>query len=167
MKIIAAITITILILSCNDEQPNKLEKESLDKVQEMPNFEFMRMDRKKAKMHDYIQQGKYTIIYYFSTDCDHCREQTAMYISNPVIKEKVKLFWLSNADMDSIRDYNERYQLGLDTIHNTIGKDINFTFTDYLNQGAFPLSILYDDKKKLRMIFSGVVDSATINPYIK
>lgn len=120
----------------------------------LPAFEILLLDSATKFNSFYIQEGRYTMLMFFSTDCDHCQMMTDSLIRHMPAFKNVQMVMAAPQDLQQIRTFYQKN--GLKKYRNILmGKDINMFFHKFYQAYYVPVIVIYDKQKKLLKCFEG------------
>jgi thiol-disulfide isomerase/thioredoxin len=95
-----------------------------------------------------LKKNRAAIIFFFSPDCEHCKQQTEELLKNIDAFKKTQVIMVSPLPMKMIKDfYNEMQIDKYPTIK--MGKDALYFFARYFNTHFFPFIAVYNKKGDL------------------
>lgn len=101
-----------------------------------------------------VKEGKPTMLYYFSPDCDHCKQVAENMIKRIKELKDVQIYMFTMLSLKSAREFAEKLELGKYK-NITVGKDNDWFFSKYYGSKYIPFIVIYDKDKKLVRSFEG------------
>lgn len=147
-KISTLIILTLLLLGCIDTEEKKTGLEG----KLMPSFNLLLMDSTSRLNTDSLPSGKPILLFFFSPDCPHCREQTEEIISNAKLIKNIRFYMVSNSTFGQLKSFYNRYHL-YKYSDITVGQDYNSSLVTYFGITSVPYMALYNKYKQLIKIF--------------
>jgi hypothetical protein len=103
-----------------------------------------------------IPEGRPTVLYFFSPDCDHCHITAKALLEHMDEMKGADFYFFSFMPLDMIRSFAEEHHLG--SYKNiTVGKDFQFFFPAFYGATTVPYLVVYDRRKRLVKLYDGGV----------
>jgi peroxiredoxin len=133
-------------------QKAKEKAQAKEKIQTMPDFEFLALDSTVFSAADLAERK--TILIYFNSTCEHCQYE-ASEINKQIDKfSKVNLLFVSEENLAEIRAFSEKY--ALDKQENVrFLKAPNNGFYKVFSSSPIPSIFIYDSDKQLIKNYKG------------
>jgi cytochrome oxidase Cu insertion factor (SCO1/SenC/PrrC family) len=133
----------------------------------LPPFVFHQLDG-KLFTDGHLKQGKPTIVFFFSPDCDHCNAQTKLFKEN-IAKLKgsqiVFVTWEENHQM--IKDFHKKYLDGVTDPVVTFTQDKDYKIDAFFGESTPPTIFVYDSKRKFAKVFREEAPMDALVPLLK
>lgn len=166
LAIIPICTFLFLLVACGSTPQDPAFKTDLKPIEKLPDIEIQLLDSSTIALKSKLPNDKIILLYYFDPYCQHCEQETKMILKNTLASTQAYVSFLSNSTIEEIKRYDATYNISGQN-NTLIGKDIKYSFTKYLNQGSFPLLVMYDKKRDLKIIFPGSVSDAVLSSYLE
>jgi hypothetical protein len=112
------------------------------------------------------QQGKPTVVLFFSPDCKYSQRQIKSITANYTALKDVHFYMCSSAPIKKLHAFSEYFHLNrFENI--TVGRDVNLFFDKELKVTGYPWSFIYTADKKLKRIATGEVSVKFILDMVK
>ena len=95
------------------------------------------------------------IVFYVSTDCDHCQHEMALLDANYELFKNYNILIISHAGFDDLRYFMAAYPHLSASPKVTVLADLRFYAYDYFHITSVPRSFIYDSAKKLIGNYTG------------
>ncbi|MDF1696755.1 MAG: redoxin domain-containing protein [Saprospiraceae bacterium] len=106
------------------------------------------------------------IIFFFSTDCDHCHKQAKLIFSNLEEFAGGDLYFFSLDEISEITEFKNTYkEINLEGIN--IGKAIYDKSVHALSISTYPSSFIYSPQGELLKRYTGLVKIDALTKYIE
>lgn len=158
MKKLLLAALAGLAFSCRSG--NHFEAES-----PMPAITMMLPDSSIYKT-DQIVEGRYTVIMYFRTDCNHCQQETADILKNSAALGTLNFILLTPKPLKDLRQYAAFFKLA-DYSNITAATDNKLEFMRYYRPTNVPYLVVYDKRKKLFRICEGPLPIDSLKALVK
>jgi thiol-disulfide isomerase/thioredoxin len=145
--LIAVLPLAIYAQPGSDTMPYK-------KYPTLPAFDILLTDSSTIFNTFNIKEGKPTILFYFSPDCDHCKKVTENIIKHINELKGAQIYMFTMLPLRSVREFAEEFELRKYK-NITIGKDKDWFFPEYYGARYVPFIVIYDSNKKLVRAFEG------------
>lgn len=142
------------------------KKEIMDKVSDLPIFEFKYLANNEVYSEGDLPDGQMVFIFHINSTCDFCTYE-AKSIKRELIKfENAILIFISNEEEVTIQNFANEY--GLWNEPNVIFlQDAEMRFGEIFGFQTIPGTIVYDKDKKHKETFKGVVSVNKLLDLIK
>jgi len=151
-KIIVSILLFSL-LSCH----SKWSDSQIAAYSKLPSFDVLLEDSLTHFNTQQIPQGKYSLLIYFSPDCEHCRAQAESLLANIKALKDVQIYFLTAAPISELRSFSQTYHL--DRHKNImVAIDYQFSFFRIFKVTSFPYIAIYDNNRQLVKLYKGETD---------
>lgn len=122
----------------------------------LPPFNILLQDSSTVFNTYNVEEGKPTILFFFSPDCDHCQMITDSLVKYMPEMKKADFYMFTFMPLSMLRPFAEQH--GLNSLKNvTVGKDYDFFFPMYYKAETVPWLVVYDRKKRLVKAWNGGV----------
>jgi thiol-disulfide isomerase/thioredoxin len=130
-----------------------------DKISRFPTFSFMTLSKKPFYSSE-IKDGPILVVN-FHPECEHCQYEISEIFKNNVPKSFTKVFLISSAHLDSIRNFLKQFNY---TEYKSVIPlvDTSFSFQEIFGKGSIPSSYIYSKKLKLIKAFHGELKTENI-----
>jgi thiol-disulfide isomerase/thioredoxin len=145
---------TILFISCF----SKAEPD-------LPSFNLLMADSINIFNTGNIRQGKVSVLFYFSPDCEHCQKETVDLLKHMPALKNVQFYFVTNDPLDRLKVYNSYYKI-FRHLNIIIGRDYTFFFLRYFKGATPPYLIIYDKNKRQRAVFKGESNISDVVSFI-
>jgi len=120
----------------------------------LPAFNILLMDSATTFNTFNIEEGRYTMLMFFSTDCDHCQMMTDTLKKSMHDLRNVQICMVAPQTISEIRAFYNRNDMK--RYRNVMmGKDIDMFFHKFYQAYYVPDIVIYDKHKKLVKFFEG------------
>ncbi|MDF2190531.1 thioredoxin-like domain-containing protein [Paraflavitalea sp. CAU 1676] len=137
-----------------------------DKRPTIAEFEVLQIDSATKFNTRDIPGGKPVALVYFSPDCDHCQSETADWIRNMDSLKNVNFYFITHDPLERLRVFREYYKTdNYPNFH--LGWDYQYSFLKLYKPTATPYFVLYDKKKKLKVVHGGEVSASMLLSFLK
>lgn len=120
----------------------------------LPAFFILKADSSSAINTYDIPEGQYTILMFFSPDCEHCKQLTKQMTASQAEYKDVAFYLFTPMQLGLLREFIADQHL--DKYDNFFaGKDMNFFFPGFYRTKYVPHLVVYDEHKKLVTSFMG------------
>jgi thiol-disulfide isomerase/thioredoxin len=159
MKQILALLCLFSLFSCHNR------KDAAASISTLPAFGMLLMDSTTILVTQEVPSGRPFLVMYFSPDCPYCQKETKMLISNIDTLKTVRIYLLSNAPFNEIKNFYSYYHLR--QFQNiTIGQDYNHSFVLAFRPTSIPYMAIYNSNKKLVRVVKGESEITTIIRFV-
>jgi thiol-disulfide isomerase/thioredoxin len=124
----------------------------------MPSFDLLLTDGTTHLNTADIPLGKPVIVIGFSPWCPHCQAETRIILKNIQQFKNVQIYYVTEYSFSEMQLFYTYYKLS-DYPNITMGRDIKAAFRSYFKATTIPYIAVYDDQKRLTMVFNGEVDA--------
>src|ERR1043165_3515360 len=101
-----------------------------------------------------VKEGRPTVLFFFSPDCEHCEMVTDSLIKHMDEMKKTNFYMFTFMPLSMLRPFAERHHLD-DYKNITVGKDYDFFFPMYYKATTVPYLVVYDRHKRLVKLWNG------------
>ena len=148
MKKIIPLGITVLLLSCHSNK-------GFTSGSPLPSVNMLLCDS-TAYQTDQIPKGKYTVIMYFRTDCEHCQRETVDIVKNNKALNNLNIIFLTPKSLEELKRYASFYKLGgYENIK--AATDNRLEFMTFYKPANVPYLVVYNRENRLYRIYDGPV----------
>lgn len=162
MKIVTLIFLwlTPIITCAQDEDAPYLKNPNL------PGFTILKADSSTWITDKTLRAGVPVIVMLFSPDCNHCREQTEIFIDNMDKLKNVEIVMTTFQPLNKIKEFNRIYNLSqYRNIY--LGRDVKFFFAPFYQIKYAPFLAIYNRQHKLVKAFEGDTKFSRLIEFIK
>ncbi len=103
-----------------------------------------------------IKEGRPTVLFFFSPDCEHCQMTTDSLMKHMDEMKSADFYMFTFMPLALLRPFAEKRHLN-DYKNITLGKDYQFFFPDFYKATTVPYLVVYDRKKRLVKLWNGTV----------
>lgn len=135
------------------------------KDKNLPALVVLKMDSTEFNTYN-IPEGKKSVLFYFSPDCEHCQMLTEEILKDLDALKKAEIYMISPMDLKVVREFDEKYQIS-EQKNMHIYKDAQHLFPSYYGLHYFPFLVIYDKNKKLIKAFEGTIKMEDLNDLIQ
>src|SRR5215471_21382701 len=132
-------SICILLLSC----------QSGVKKNEIPEFDLQLINNGSHFNTSKIPAGKPIVFVFFSTDCEHCQEETSSILNSMDKFQHTQFYFISIDPIEKIKIFNKYYRL-FNYPNILVARDYKYAMPGYYKISSTPFIALYDEKKQLK-----------------
>jgi thiol-disulfide isomerase/thioredoxin len=104
-----------------------------------------------------IKEGKPTVLFFFSPDCEHCEMVTDSLAKYMDEMKKTDFYFFTFMPLSLLRPFAEKHHLADYKNIKAIGKDFDFFFPMYFKAETVPWLVVYDRRKRLVKAWNGGV----------
>lgn len=145
MKIILILICSIVITACGASNKG---------YPTLPDFSFMLLDSSTIMSTSQIPKGKPFILVYYDPDCRDCQDETRDILKHQNELSGTKMYFITDLQFSRMKLFNQVFKI--DQHENIIlGKDYSQSFYKLMKPTGTPYTIVYDDEKRMRAVFSG------------
>ncbi|MBS1772589.1 MAG: thioredoxin fold domain-containing protein [Bacteroidetes bacterium] len=101
-----------------------------------------------------IQEGRYTLLIFFSTDCDHCQMMTDSLLSHRSELKNIQICMFAPQALPEIRAFYAKNNIK-NYRNIMMGKDVDMFFHKFYKAYYVPCLVVYDKQKKFVKFFEG------------
>jgi thiol-disulfide isomerase/thioredoxin len=113
-----------------------------------------------------IPEGRPTVLYFFSPDCDHCHITAKALLEHMDEMKGADFYFFSFMPLAMIRSFAEEHHLA--SYKNiTVGKDFQFFFPSFYGATTVPYLVVYDRRKRLVKLYNGGIKPAELAALIQ
>lgn len=162
MKIFTLIflLVTPFITFAQDEDAPYLKNPTL------PSFTILKSDSTTWITDKNLRTGVPVIIMLFSPDCNHCKEQTEIFIDNMDKLSKVDIVMTTFQPISKIKEFSKTYNLSqFKNIY--LGRDVKFFFAPFYRIKYAPFLAIYNKQHKLVKSFEGDTKISKLLEFLK
>jgi len=124
------------------------------KYPNLPAFNLLSPDSSKVFNTFYIKEGKPTVLFFFSPDCEHCQITTKRMLEKMDSMKQADFYFFTYMRLPFLRAFIEEYHLN--KYPNIItGQDYQFFFPKFYGATTVPYLVVYDRQKKFVKLFNG------------
>jgi thiol-disulfide isomerase/thioredoxin len=103
-----------------------------------------------------IKEGKPTVLFFFSPDCEHCQMVTDSLVKYMPQMKEADFYMFTFMPLTELRPFAEKKHLN-ELRNVTLGKDYEFFFPMYYKATTVPWLVVYDRHKRLVKAWNGGV----------
>jgi thiol-disulfide isomerase/thioredoxin len=103
-----------------------------------------------------IKEGRPTVLFFFSPDCEHCQITTKALMSKMDSMKGADFYMFSFMPLSMLRTFAKEYHLD-DYPNILVAKDNEFFFPSFYKAQTVPYLVVYDRHKKLVKLWNGTV----------
>jgi len=122
----------------------------------LPAFYILLQDSSTIFNTYYIEEGRPTVLMFFSPDCEHCQQFTKGLIEHMDSLKEVQFFLFTPMSLAMLRPFAEKMKLK-NYKNMMVGKDYQFFFPQFYGAKYVPYIAVYDRQKKFVKMFEGNV----------
>lgn len=104
-----------------------------------------------------IPEGRPTVLFFFSPDCDHCIMTTDSLLKNMKSMQGADFHMFTFSSLAMLKPFAEQRRLAEYPNILTVGKDYQYFFPMYYKAETVPYLVVYDRKKRLARLWNGTV----------
>lgn len=104
-----------------------------------------------------IKEGKPSVLFFFSPDCEHCQMVTDSLTKYMSDMKKTDFYFFTFMPLSMLRPFVQTHHLEDYKNIKAIGKDYEFFFPMYYKAQTVPWLVVYDRKKRLVKAWNGGV----------
>jgi thiol-disulfide isomerase/thioredoxin len=113
-----------------------------------------------------IKEGKPTVLFFFSPDCEHCHMTTKALVEKMGEMKNANFYFFTFMSLELLKPFAEMYHL--DMFKNiTVGKDYQYFFPDFYGAKFVPYLVVYDKHKKLVKLYENAVKMDELVPLVR
>lgn len=136
-----------------------------ENIKTIPEFVFTKLTDKEAFTSRELESGKYVLIIYFNTECEHCMYEAEQISQNIEQFENCRILMISFEETDTLQAFAEKYNfVGQNNI--TVLQDKEFEFDDIFGRSPIPTSFIYNKNGELIKKFVGEVKIEALLQYL-
>jgi len=113
-----------------------------------------------------IQEGKYTVILYFRTDCPHCQKEMADILKSGSDLKTLNIIFLTIKPLKDLKRYAKFFKLA-DYPNIITACDNKHEFLNYYKPAQVPYLLVFGPSKKLFRIYEGPVPVDSLKTLVK
>ena len=113
-----------------------------------------------------LPKNVYTVIVYFSTDCEHCMHEIKEVKKNIGKLSKVTFVWVSYKPMPSIKEIYDKYEIQKYP-NMYMGRDPDYQIPTFYRVKFTPFVAAYDKKGMLIKAWDGGVEMSELLHFLK
>lgn len=132
----------------------------------LPSFNLLLLDSSTMFNTSQIASGKPIVLFYFSTRCRYCMNQTQQLLQGMDTLKDANFYFFSEMPFSEIKGYAHYFKLN-QYINITVGRDVNSFFKDVIDAEIVPWIMIYDHNKQLKKIIVGMTSVSVINSFLK
>ncbi len=157
-KLIAAV---LLCIAAPFAQAQKTARDSAQlpayqRFPTLPAFNLLLQDSATEFNTYNIKEGRPTVLFFFSPDCEHCQMTTDSLMKHMEEMKKADFYMFTFMPLSMLRPFAEKH--GLNDYKNiTVAKDYQFFFPGFYKAATVPYLVVYDRKKRLVKLWNGTV----------
>lgn len=143
------------------------EKKELpyQKYRELPAFDLMNLDSSEVINLFYAKEGRPTVLFFFSPDCEHCQITTDSLMANMAEMQEANFYFMTFMPLSLLRPFAKRHHF--ERYRNIIaGKDYQFFFPRFYGATTVPYLVIYDKHKKFVKLYDGSIRISEIRPIL-
>lgn len=130
----------------------------------MPNFSVINLEGRDIRSDSITSCYPYTLIMYFHTDCEYCREEIKSMVQNQEKMRNIGILLISSEPIDSLRAF--ALQEGLLHVKQfVVARDTSATLPIGLNLYSIPTSILYHNRTEIARYKGQILAPAIIKDF--
>jgi hypothetical protein len=154
------LTVIFFLFGCHSKPVNK----ALLGLQNLPSFTILSLDSSQILKSETIPSGKSIVLFLFEPSCSHCQRLTDAILKNESRLQKIRFYFVSNADPKDIDTFTRNRRLDqMDNIY--VGRDFQFSFFRAFTPSSIPYVAIYNSDKLLSKIFNGEADIDSLINY--
>jgi cytochrome oxidase Cu insertion factor (SCO1/SenC/PrrC family) len=119
----------------------------------IPPFTLLKIDSTNFTRDD-LHKNKPTLVIFFSTDCEHCQQQTNDIITAMNDFKHVEILMATYQPFENMVKFYNYYEIAKYP-HIHMGRDTQYFFPPYYKMHNLPFMALYNKKGKLLTTFEG------------
>ena len=101
-----------------------------------------------------VAEGRPTVLFFFSPDCDHCHMTTEALLEKMDSMKGADFYFFTAMPLSFLQPFAAKYHL--DKYKNiTVGKDYQYFFPPFYGAKTVPYLVLYDRHKKFVKLYDG------------
>jgi thioredoxin-related protein len=157
----------VLVFFCACTFNSRAQTDTLPylKDKNMPALVLLNMDSTSFNTYN-ISQGKKTVLFYFSPDCDHCQILAKEIIADQEALKKAVVYFISPMELSVVREFDKKYEISKQkNMH--IYKDAQHLFPADYGVRYFPFLVVYDEHKQLLKAFDGGMKMEALNALVQ
>lgn len=113
-----------------------------------------------------IPKGKPVVFSFFSPDCEHCQKETEDWIKNIDSLRNINFYFITHDPLERLRVFRDYYDTDkYPNFH--LGWDYKYSFLKLYKPNSTPYFILFDEKKKLKVVYGGEVSASLLLSFLK
>lgn len=162
MKILRLCAVFLMFCAPVFAQPRKMNaRDSMQlpayqRYPTLPAFNIVLQDSSAVFNTYNIAEGRPTVLFFFSPDCDHCQMTTDSLMKHMDEMKMADFYMFTFMPLSMLRSFAEKNHLA-DYKNITVGKDQAYFFPLYYKAETVPYLVLYDKHKKLVKLWNGSV----------
>lgn len=135
---------------------NNAGNPAYEKYKDLPAFNILMPDSSTIFNTGMIKEGRYSILMFFSPDCDHCHAATDSLLRHMDVLKSVQICMFSPATLSAISEFYNKKELK--KYKNILaGKDYDMFFVKFFHISSLPAVVVYDKKKKFLNMYQGTI----------
>lgn len=150
MKKYLNIILLLILSSCH----TKWHERDSDAYLRLPNLQMLLLDSTTTLYTTQLAEGKATILFYFSPDCEHCQAETGDLLSNVKVLGNINLVFISSAPITEIQKFSHAFNLSQYSSIK-VGYDYKFEFYNMYKISFYPCLIIYNKNRFLEKLYIG------------
>lgn len=132
-------------------------RQPYEKNPSLPAFFILETDSSTIFNTYHIGEGKPSVIFYFSPDCDHCHVTCKELLSEMKSMKDADFYFATFAPLTLLKPFEEQYELKKYPNIKVVGKDYQYFFPTYFAITTVPCVVVYDTKKQLVKRFNDAI----------
>lgn len=150
--------LTIILNGCYNREP--MLKTGLE-GRELPDFTLLLTDSSTYLNTKDIPFGQPVVLFYFGPNCPYSRAQMEEILKNVSKLQSFRFYVITPWPFSEMKRFYDKYQLN--KYSNIVtGYDVNNFIRTYFKIEKIPYTAIYEENKKLKGAFLGMVSSKTI-----
>ena len=156
---LCCLTLTASAQSSRDSLPYQ-------KYPTLPAFNLLMQDSSTIFNTYNIKEGRPTVLFFFSPDCEHCHMTTKALMEHMGEMKNADFYFFTFMNLSLLRPFADMYHLN--KFKNiTVGKDYQFFFPDFYGAKFVPYLVVYDKHKRLVKLYENAVKMDDLVPLLK
>lgn len=122
----------------------------------LPAMMLLSLDSSSTMNLYHVKEGRPTVLFFFSPDCDHCHMVTKELMGKMDAMKGADFYFFSLMPLSMIQPFAGKYRLS-DYKNITVGKDFQVFFPRFYGAKTVPYLVVYDKHKKLVKLYDGAI----------
>jgi thiol-disulfide isomerase/thioredoxin len=132
-------------------------KKPYEKFPSLPAFYMLGTDSSTIFNTYYIPEGRPTVLFYFSPDCEHCQITCKEILDAMDSLKEADFYFATFSYLSMLKPFAEKYKLDKYKNIKMVGKDYQYFFPDYYGITTVPCIVVYDRHKQLVKSFNDAI----------
>ncbi|MBS1643461.1 MAG: redoxin domain-containing protein [Bacteroidetes bacterium] len=161
MKLLCHLLLACATLLAFPAQAQDQKELPYQKYLKLPAFNLVNLDSSEVINLYYAEEGKPTVLFFFSPDCEHCQITTDSLMAHMAHMQEANFYFMTFMPLALLRPFALQHQFS--KYKNIItGKDYQFFFPRFYGATTVPYLVIYDKHKNFVKLYDGTIHVAEI-----